>query len=100
MNSDEINERINGKKFPTVNMDLIQKKIKDKKFIFDGVLTICILTLENGFKVFGKSACAHPENFDKELGEAVAFEDAKSQIWELEGYLLKQRLFENVELYA
>ena len=56
-------------------------------------LTICVICLRNGFTVTGESACASPENFDKELGEKIAFEDAKSKIWQLEGYLLKNKLF-------
>jgi hypothetical protein len=55
-------------------------------------LTICILVLKNGFTVVGKSACASPENFDRELGRKIAREDAKRQIWPLEGYLLKDKL--------
>lgn len=57
-------------------------------------LTICILTLENGFTVTGESACASPENFDKIIGQKIAYENARNKIWQLEGYLLKQKLFE------
>ena len=57
-------------------------------------LTFCILVLKNGFTVTGESACASPENFDAEIGRKIARENAKQKIWTLEGYLLKQRLFE------
>lgn len=56
-------------------------------------LTVCILTLRNGFTVNGSSACASPENFNAEVGRKVSRENARKQIWQLEGYLLKQRLF-------
>ena len=59
-----------------------------------GVLTICIITLRNGFTVTGESACASPENFDAEIGKKIARANAIDKIWPLEGYLLKQRLFE------
>ena len=37
--------------------------------VFPGTtLTVCCLTLRNGFTVTGESACASPENFDSELG--------------------------------
>lgn len=55
-------------------------------------LTICILTLENGFTVTGESACASPENFDRLIGQKLAYENARNKIWMLEGYLLKERL--------
>lgn len=58
-----------------------------------GLLTICVLVLRNGFTVLGKSACASPESFDAELGRKIARADAVNQIWALEGYLLKQRLY-------
>ena len=56
------------------------------------VLTVCVMTLVNGFVVTGESACASPENFDKEIGEKISYDVAKEQIWLLEGYLLKERL--------
>lgn len=57
-------------------------------------LTICILTLRNGFQVTGESAAASPENFDVEIGKGIARKNAMQKIWPLEGYLLKQRLYE------
>lgn len=57
-------------------------------------LTICVLTLKNGFTVIGESACASPENFDAEIGQRIARENAKQKVWLLEGYLLKQRLYD------
>jgi hypothetical protein len=55
-------------------------------------LTICVLTLKNGFTLVGKSACASPENYDAELGHKIARDDARKQIWALEGYLLRSKL--------
>lgn len=58
------------------------------------LLTFCILVLKNGMVVTGESACASPENFDAEIGRKIARENARSKVWQLEGYLLKQRLHE------
>jgi hypothetical protein len=55
-------------------------------------LTICVLTLKNGFTIVGKSACASPENYDEALGHKIAYEDARNQIWAFEGYLLRSKL--------
>ncbi len=61
--------------------------------VFPGTtLTVCCLTLRNGFTVTGESACASPANFDKVLGERIARENAKQKIWALEGYLLREKL--------
>lgn len=59
-----------------------------------GRVTVCELTLKNGFTVRGESAVVSIENFDAAIGEKVARDNARSKVWELEGYLLKQRLFE------
>jgi hypothetical protein len=56
------------------------------------VLTICVLTLRNGFTLVGSSACVSAENYDREIGQKIARENAADQIWALEGYLLKQRV--------
>lgn len=55
-------------------------------------LTICVLTLKNGYTIVGKSACASPENYDGEIGANIARDDARRQIWALEGYLLRSKL--------
>jgi len=56
------------------------------------LLTFCVLVLRNGFTVTGESACASPENFDAEIGQKIARENAVQKIWPLMGYELKQRL--------
>ena len=55
-------------------------------------LTFCTIVLENGFTVTGESACASPENFDEAIGQEIAFKNAREKIWQLEGYLLKEKL--------
>lgn len=57
-----------------------------------GCLTIYVMVLKNGYTIIGKSACASPENYDEELGRKIARDDARRQIWALEGYLLKSKL--------
>ena len=61
-------------------------------------LTFCILTLENGFTVTGESACASPENFDKLIGQKIAYQNAREKIWMLEGYLLKEKLNHQIKI--
>ena len=57
-------------------------------------LTVCVLTLRNGFTVIGESTCASPENYNEEIGNKIARENARDKVWDLEGYLLKQKLYE------
>lgn len=49
-------------------------------------VTICLLGLKSGFYVIGKSACINPADFYVDIGRKIAFENAKEQLWELEGY--------------
>lgn len=55
-------------------------------------VTVCCITLKNGFTVVGESACASPENFDADLGRKIALKNAQDKIWALEGYALRERL--------
>lgn len=59
--------------------------------------TICSLVLMNGFVVNGESAAASPENFNESIGREIAYNNARDKIWQLEGYLLKQRLYEGAK---
>ena len=97
MNDKSVEQMIQDKNLnaPRLNPDLIQSKIKECSFHkLTDVLTFCVLTLENGFTVTGESACASPANYNQEIGERIARENATEKIWMLEGYLLKQKLFE------
>lgn len=60
----------------------------------DSNITIVILRLKNGFEVIGQSSCVDPLNFDKEIGAGIARKNAVDKVWEIEGYLLKQRMYE------
>lgn len=65
-------------------------------YIFPGTtVTVCLLRLANGFSVTGESACADPANFDVELGKRIAHSRALDKIFQLEGYLLKQMMYED-----
>ena len=85
----------NGLTAPRVTPAMIEKLIVSEKFnrITDR-LTHCTLTLLNGFEVTGESSCVHVDNYDKDVGERIARENAVNEIWPLEGYLLKQKLHE------
>jgi len=101
MNENEIEQEIQNKELnaPRLTPELIDEVIKDTYYhvVPNTTLTLCVLTLQNGFHVTGESAAASIENFDKELGEKIAFQNAREKIWAFEGYLLKQRLSDKKE---
>lgn len=51
-------------------------------------VTVCVLSLSNGFTVVGHSACVSKENFDVELGQKIAKQKAFDKCWELFGFQL------------
>lgn len=99
-----------GATAPRISLDDLKKRIVGE-FYFRGsdplvhmlcpadvrialnVLTLCILVLDNGWTIVGKSAPASPANFDSEKGQLFAYEDALRQLWPLEGYRLKNQLW-------
>lgn len=89
----EIQEK--GLSAPRLTPTLIDETIVVESYHrLTDVLTVCVLTLRNGFTVIGESACASPENYNEEIGNKIARENARDKVWALEGYLLKQRLSE------
>lgn len=83
-----------GKTAPRLTPALIDETIvADAYYVFPGTtLTVCALTLRNGYIVTGESAAASPENFDASIGRKIARENARNKIWGLEGYLLREHL--------
>jgi hypothetical protein len=79
-----------------VTLGDIQSQVKSVYYhvVPDTTLTICVLTLKNGYTVMGSSACVDPASFNKAVGEQIAYDNALNEIWALEGYLLKQKRFE------
>ena len=59
-----------------------------------GKVMVCELTLRNGFTVRGEAATVSKENFDEEIGKKISRQNARNKVWELEGYLLQQRVFD------
>lgn len=57
-----------------------------------GKCMVCELILRNGFSVRGEAAVVSKENFNEEIGKDVSRRKAREQIWQLEGYLLQEKL--------
>jgi hypothetical protein len=88
----EAQEVVATKPYPGVSKEGIEAKIGGVRYILDGHLTVCIITMRNGFMVLGKSAPADIRNYDKDVGERYAYDDAFKPLWQLEGYLLRERM--------
>lgn len=88
----EIQEK--GLNAPRLTPDHIDSVIIGETYtnLPDGRTVVCQLTLKNGYTIDGKSACVSKENFNQEIGNKIARQNAREKIWELEGYLLKEKL--------
>lgn len=73
--------------------EYLQQQIKNVTYSVeeDKGLTICYLTLNNDFVVFGHSFVLDKEKFDEKIGRDVAYEKAFDQLWVLYGFLEKNK---------
>ena len=68
---------------------------RDYYFVPNTSITICTICLQNGAKLVGKNYDSiDPQNQSWELAKQLAYKDAFEKLWELESYLLHQRMFE------
>src|SRR5690554_5527607 len=100
MNEQQVEDKINEKGLNAPRLtpkDIDDTIVAGQYHVFPGTtVTVCVLTLRNGFTVVGHSACASPENFDEEVGRDIARKNAREQVWQLEGYLLRDKLSKGV----
>lgn len=94
ISSAECKEILVEAKAPHVTETAIKEKIKDVNYLYKGIITICLITMDNGFVVMGMTAPACEENYNQEIGERYAYDNAFHQLWPLEGYLLREKLME------
>jgi hypothetical protein len=90
-----LDERIAARPYEKVTKKGIEARIYSTQYhlLPDTSVTICNLILDNGFSVRGESACVDHLNYDRAIGEELAYKNAFNKIWELEGYLLAERRF-------
>lgn len=93
LKGDKLDAAIAAQPYEKVTKDSIEAKIAkvDYMVLPDSTVTLCNITMKNGFSVRGESACVDPRNFNIEIGKGLAHKDAFSKLWPLEGYLLAER---------
>lgn len=55
--------------------------------------TIVACKLPNGFVIVESSSCVDPANYDKDMGVDICMKNIERKLWELEGYLLQNKLY-------
>lgn len=78
-----------------ITPEYMERRIVDAVYhrLGGGTLTVCVITLDNGFKVTGNSACADPANYRADIGEKIAYDNAFRELWPLFGFLLVEGMF-------
>lgn len=55
--------------------------------------TIVACKLPNGFVIVESSSCVDPANYDEDMGVDICMKNIEKKLWELEGYLLQNKLY-------
>ncbi|WP_313250770.1 Gp49 family protein [Stenotrophomonas sp.] len=99
MNDQQIEQEIQAKGLtaPRVTPADVEAAIIGETYTVlpNGRSTVCQLTLDNGFTVEGISAAVSIENFNAELGNKIARQNAVNQVWPLLGFRLRDQLDRN-----
>lgn len=69
----------------------LRARVASTEYIVRDVLTVCVLQLDNGWWLVGKSAPVDPANYDAEHGQSLAYDDALRQLWPLAAYAHLER---------
>jgi hypothetical protein len=78
-----------------VTLDQIKELLdnaKTQEAVFWEKEVVVSYKLDSGFTVLGRGACVDPANFNIEIGRQVARKQVEDQLWQLEGYLLQNKL--------
>lgn len=103
MTEQEVEQEVNVKNLTAARItpQMIDAVIVSEDYhVFPGTrMTVCCLTLLNGYAVTGESSCLSDINFDADLGRRIARKNARDKIWALEGYLLRDQLHFQAEAH-
>ncbi len=75
--------------------EFLESEIGNVEYVRIGEKTThCTITTKSGFTFTGESACVDPNNFDQNIGEKFAYEQAFEKMWMPYGFWLHKALAE------
>lgn len=75
---------------PRVTPEYMESRIAKADFLVKDTLTICVITLDNGYQVIGEAACVKTENFNEDIGQRISRQNAFNKLWPLFGFVLAE----------
>lgn len=76
-----------------ITVEFLNSEITNVEYLRPvGTLTICVITTKDGFTFTGESACVDPANFNQEIGEKIAYDNAFNKMWLPYGFWLHKTL--------
>lgn len=75
-----------------INVEIAEAEIKAMTMFNKTTIVIC--QLKNGFVIVESSSCVDPENYDAEVGYEICMNRIANKIWELKGFQLADKLYE------
>ena len=91
LNDEQLNEALLKSPAARITEKDITNKIASVEYYKLGqTVTVCNITLDNGFSVRGESACVMPENYNQEIGQTYAYKKAFSKLWDFLGFMLAE----------
>ena len=98
INDNKKDELLESSTAPRVTKEQMEERINHTEFTrIGGTVTICSITLDNGFSVRGESACVSVENYNQMLGEKISYDNAFNNLWAFFGFLLAEETFKALE---
>src|SRR3954453_1099738 len=92
ISNEKLDELLAASPAERVTPEYMKSRITSTDFTRIGVtVTHCRIVLDNGFSVSGESACVNPENYNQQIGEKIAYDNAFRQLWPLFGFLLAEK---------
>jgi len=77
----------------TVTQQEVENAIMHEAYIKQGKkITVCHLTLVDGFEVVGTAGVVDPDNYDPKIGNKIAKEKALDKVWQHMGSILQNKL--------
>lgn len=91
MNNDQLDVALNASPAPRVTKEQMESRIASTDFTrLTDTVTICNITLDNGFSVRGESACVNAANYNQEIGERISYDNAFNKLWAFFGFMLAE----------